>query len=66
MVNWLRRLFSSTSPEDDAVLREEYGLPDRGEDEVRRAGLGPLAGEEAPQAAEEVREEFEGPPDPAP
>jgi hypothetical protein len=66
MVNWLRRLFSSTSPEEEAVEREEYGLPDRGDDERRRFGFGSLAGEEASEAAEDELDEFKAPPDPAP
>jgi hypothetical protein len=66
MANWLRRLFSSTSPEEEAAEREEYGLPDRGDVERRRAGFGSFAGAEASEAAEDELDEFKPPRDPAP
>jgi hypothetical protein len=64
--NWIRRLFSPSGAEEEAAEREEYGVPDRGEAELERDGLGSFAGSEAAQAAEEELGEFKAPPDPAP
>jgi hypothetical protein len=63
--NWIRRLFSFSGADDEAVEREEYGLPDRGEAELERDRLGSFASAEATQAAEDELDEFKAPPDPA-
>lgn len=72
--DWFKRLFSTPeAAEDDADLREEYGVADYREAEVEQAGdtaggapFPGLAGEEAAEAAEADLKEFEAPPDPAP
>jgi hypothetical protein len=70
--NWLRNLFSSGTREDEAAEREEYGMPDRGEAELRRdvgggVGMtGGLAGEDAAEVAAEDLGELKPPRDPAP
>jgi hypothetical protein len=66
--NWLRRLFSSSRLEDEAVEREEYGgLPDRGEAGLERGRSGAFAASsEAAEAAEDELDEFKAPRDPAP
>jgi hypothetical protein len=63
--DWLRRIFSSGSPDDEAAEHEEYGLPDRGE-EVLRSGEVPSLYAEGTQAFEDELDEFKAPPDPDP
>jgi len=41
---WLRNIFSSGELDDEAALREEYGLPDRAEDEFQRDRLSSFTG----------------------
>jgi hypothetical protein len=68
-LNWLRRSFSSGSPEEEAAEREEYGgqVVDRGEAEIRRELYGgQLAAAEGAELAEDELETFERPRDPAP
>jgi hypothetical protein len=62
----VRRLFSSTSREDEAAEQEEYGLSDRGEIEFEEARGGNFAGFEGTAAADDEFEELERPPDLAP
>ena len=64
--NRIRRLFSSSSLEDEAAEREEYGTPDRGEAALEREGLRGFAGSEATSTAEDELGELKQPPDPAP
>jgi hypothetical protein len=70
--DWFRRLFSPSpsagSPEDEAVLREEYGGEAAGPSEpgVVAGGVSGFAGLEDAEAVEGVEEETERPPDPAP
>jgi hypothetical protein len=64
--NWFRRLFSSSERGDEAAEREEYGIPDREEEELEREGFPSFAGTEGAEAAEEELTEFEPPRDPAP
>jgi hypothetical protein len=65
--NWIRRLFSSTSVDDEAAKREEYaGTPDRGQIGLDRERLGSFAGSEVAQAGEDELEEFKPPRDQAP
>jgi len=63
--NWIRRLFSSSGTENEAVEREEYGLPDRGELELERDKRGPFAQSEAAEAAAAELDEFKASRDPA-
>ena len=63
--NWIRRLFSSSETDDEAVEREEYGLRDRGELELERDKRGPFAQSEAAEAAAAELDEFKPPRDPA-
>jgi hypothetical protein len=62
----IRRLFSSTSREEEAAEQEEYGVSDRGEIQFEEARGGNFAGFEGTEAADEELEELERPPDPAP
>ena len=70
--DWFRRVFSgggaSGSPEDAAVLHEEYGgaYDSAAPDNVVAGGVGGLAGLESAEAAQADEEELEAPPDPAP
>jgi hypothetical protein len=64
--DWIRRLFSSTSVDDEAAEREEYGTPDRGQVGLERERLGSFAGSEVAQAGEDELEEFKPPRDQAP
>jgi hypothetical protein len=59
-------LFSSSSLDDEAAEREEFGLDDRGEAELKRDRFGPYATTEAAEAAEENLQELEPPRDPNP
>jgi hypothetical protein len=63
--NWIRGLFSSSGPDDEAAEREEYGLPDRGEQELEWDRRG-LADSETAEAAEAQLDQFKAPRDPAP
>ena len=66
-IDWIRRVFSSPGPEDEAAEREEYGLQDRGEDELRREPFRGLpATEEGAETEEADLESFRKPPDPDP
>jgi hypothetical protein len=64
--DWVRRLFSSSGPDDEAAEREEYGHAERGESELERERLGPLAASEGAEAAEAELGQFKAPPDHAP
>jgi hypothetical protein len=64
--DWIRRLFSSSGTDDEAAEREEYGIPDRGEEELKRDEAGPFALSEGAEAAEAGLDEFRAPRDPAP
>jgi hypothetical protein len=59
----LRRLFSTDAGEDAAAEREEYGLADRGDEQLRAAGGPGLAGMEAERLAEDDLGELKAPPD---
>jgi hypothetical protein len=60
---WIRRLFLSTSRDDEAALREEYHPPERPEADVRQATLHRSPGGEA---GEDDLETLRRPPDPDP
>lgn len=64
----LGRLLSSrvSGAEDEAAEREEYDLPDRGEEDLEREGFPSFAGTEGAEVAKDELGEFEQPPDPAP
>jgi hypothetical protein len=64
--SWFRRLFSSSGPDDEAAEREEYGVPDRGEQELQRDRGGAFAESESAEAAEAALDQFQAPRDPAP
>ena len=64
--NWIRGLFTSSSADDEAAQREEYGVADRGEHESERTRLGTFADAEAEEAAEGELDELKAPRDPAP
>ena len=65
VIDWLRRLFTSGDPEEDAGEREEYGLPPR--NELDRPGqYESFAGADAVQVAKDELDEFKAPSDPAP
>jgi len=64
--DWIRRLFSSSGPDDEAAAREEYDLADRGRLELERDRSGPFAESEAAEAAEAELDQFKAPRDPAP
>jgi hypothetical protein len=62
--NWIRKLLSSSGPDNEAAEREEYDLRDRGELERDKAGS--FAVSEAAEAAEAELDQFKAPRDPAP
>lgn len=62
----LRSLFATNTGEDAAAEREEYGLPDTSEAELRTAGGPGYAGMETERLAEDDLDELRPPPDPAP
>lgn len=64
--DWIRRVFSSNQPEEEAVEREEYGLTEVEDRETQRGRLGSFAGSEAAQAAGDELDELKAPRDPAP
>jgi hypothetical protein len=66
LIRRLRTLFSSSALDDEAVMREEYGLDDRGEAELRRDRFGSFGTGEAAEAAEDELQEFEPPRDASP
>jgi hypothetical protein len=65
LLAWLQGLF--VNPDDEAAEREEYGLPDAGEDDLEEVRLGSrFAPSEGAEAAEDDLDELEPPPDPDP
>jgi hypothetical protein len=64
--DWIRRLFSSSGADEEAALREEYGVPDRGEMELERDKSGSFADNEGAEAALTELDQFKAPRDPAP
>jgi hypothetical protein len=62
--SWLRGLFATASPEEEAAEREEYGFPEPGESDLERqeyrAGF---LSKEGTEAAENELREFERPDD---
>ncbi|HEU4977741.1 MAG TPA: hypothetical protein VFT42_02490 [Solirubrobacteraceae bacterium] len=64
-LRFLSKIFSSRRGDDEAAEREEYGLGDPGEQELRGMQFGPgLAGAETVEAAERELDEFKAPKDP--
>jgi hypothetical protein len=63
---WIRGLFSSIGPDDEAAEREEYNLPDPGEVDLEGSKRSAFASAEGTEAAEADLDEFKAPPDPAP
>jgi hypothetical protein len=64
--DWIRKIFSSDPREEETAEREEYGTPDRTEEELEQEGFPSFAGVEGAEAAREELEEFKAPSDPAP
>jgi hypothetical protein len=64
--DWIRRLFSSSGPDDEAAERAEYGVSDHGEREVERDKAGQFEVSEAAEAAESELDQLEAPRDPSP
>jgi hypothetical protein len=65
MFDWLRRIFTPASREEEAAEREELGQPAR--DDLDRPGqYQSFAGAEAVEVAEDELDEFKEPRDPAP
>ena len=63
---WIRGLFSSVGPDDEAAEREEYNLPDPGETDLERGQPAAFPNIEGTEAAEAELDEFKAPRDPAP
>jgi hypothetical protein len=66
ITRWIRGLFSSTGPDDEAAEREEYNLPDPGEADLERGQPSAFPGIEGTEVAEAELDEFKAPPDQAP
>jgi hypothetical protein len=64
--SWIRKVFSSAGPDEEAAKRDDYGIPDRGRVELERDRLGLFAETEGTQAAVAELEELEPPRDQAP
>jgi hypothetical protein len=65
--SWLRRLFTSANPDDEAAAREEYGLRDPGEEELERQRLSSrIPPAEGAEAAEDDLDSLKRPLDPSP
>jgi hypothetical protein len=74
--DWFRRLFSSPAeaPDDEAVLREEYGAHDEGESHLQQmpettgggAAMPGLGSQEGAETAQSELESLEPPPDQSP
>ena len=62
---WLRSVFSSPELDEEAAVREEYGLPEREEDELQRDQPSSFSGIGESTAEAEV-DDHQPPPDPAP
>jgi hypothetical protein len=66
-MRWIRRLFSSSRPDEEAAEREEYGLPDPAESDHTRARSGSsFADMETRQAMDDELDALKAPPDRAP
>jgi hypothetical protein len=65
LLSRLAKLFSSGPGDDAAAEREEFGLPDPGEAELRRERFGPpYAPGAAAEAAEQELDTFKAPREP--
>jgi hypothetical protein len=64
--DWIRRLFSSSGADEEAALREEYSVPDRGEIELERDKGGSFTDNEGAETALAELDQFKAPRDPAP
>jgi hypothetical protein len=62
---WLGRAFRFGQADDDAAVREEYGLPAPGGEELGRDPLLAFAGGDAADLAAADLEALKPPPDPA-
>ena len=63
--SWLRRVFSSATPDDEAAEREDYGARDRGEAELERDRFsGNFASTAGAQEAADELDELKAPREP--
>jgi len=63
---WIRGVFASSGPDDEAAEREEYNLPDPGEADIEQSEFSAIPDTAGAEAAEAELDEFEAPPDPSP
>jgi hypothetical protein len=63
---WVRSLFSSVDPDDEAVEREEFGVKDRGESGIERERESHLETAESADLARSEIDALEQPSDLAP
>ena len=66
LMDRLRKLFSPGTGEEAAAEREEYGLPETSDDQLRATGGPEYARMETERLAEDDLDELKPPPDPAP
>ena len=66
LTSWIRGLFSSVGPDDEAAEREELGLEGRDETGLDPDSSRGLATAESDELARRDVEAFERPPDPNP
>ncbi len=67
LTSWLRGLFTSTNPDEEAAAGEEYGLRDPGDADLDRQRLGSRpAPTEGAAAAEDDLDSLSPPPDRSP
>ena len=63
---WLRRLFGAQPADDEAAEREEYRLPDTGEESLESGGGIPGPLEDSARGVAHELDEFKAPRDPNP
>ena len=66
VIAWIRSLFSSVDPEDEAAEREEFGIKDRGEAGIERERESPFETAESADLARSEIDALEEPSDLAP
>ena len=67
LMSWLRRLFASTNPDEEAAAVEEYGLRDPGEADLDRQRLSSrIPPAEGAEAAKDDLDSLKPPPDRSP
>lgn len=63
---WIKRVFRADRADEEAAEHEEFGFPDRGEQELRWGRLSGRYTAGAVEAAEDELDAFKPPPDPNP